>query len=98
MGDGSSYLWCCAFSLSNHPKYGFWGDDITQLLNNDIGNKNEYIINLASNEYYKSILTKKLNNSVLTPSFKEFKNGSYKTIAIYAKKARGLMSRFIIEN
>ena len=78
--------------------YEFWGDDITQLLNNDIGNKNEYIINLASNEYYKSILTKKLNNSVLTPSFKEFKNGSYKTIAIYAKKARGLMSRFIIEN
>jgi cytoplasmic iron level regulating protein YaaA (DUF328/UPF0246 family) len=78
--------------------YEFWGDDITQLLDNDIENKNEHIVNLASNEYFKSITTKKLNNTVITPSFKEFRNGTYKTIAIYAKKARGLMSRFIIEN
>ena len=78
--------------------YEFWGDDITKLLNNDIEDKNDCIVNLASNEYFKSIKTKKLNNRLITPSFKEFKNGSYKTIAIYAKKARGMMSRFIIEN
>ena len=51
-----------------------------------------------NDEYLKTITTKKLNSNVITPTFKEFKNGSYKTIAIYAKKARGLMSRFIIEN
>ena len=78
--------------------YEFWGDDITNLLNNDIEDKNSYVVNLASNEYFKSIKKNKLKNEIITPIFKEFKNGTYKTIAIYAKKARGLMSRFIIDN
>jgi hypothetical protein len=78
--------------------YEFWGDNITNLLNNDIEDENSYVINLASNEYFKSIKKNKLKNEIITPIFKEFKNGTYKTIAIYAKKARGLMSRFIIDN
>ena len=78
--------------------YEFWGDNITNLLNNDIEDENSYVVNLASNEYFKSKKKKKLKNKIITPIFKEFKNGTYKTIAIYAKKARGLMSRFIIDN
>jgi len=78
--------------------YEFWGDNITNLLNNDIEDENSYVVNLASNEYFKSIKKNKLKNEIITPIFKEFKNGTYKTIAIYAKKARGLMSRFIIDN
>ena len=78
--------------------YEFWGNNITNLLNNDIEDENSYVINLASNEYFKSIKKNKLKNEIITPIFKEFKNGTYKTIAIYAKKARGLMSRFIIDN
>ena len=78
--------------------YEFWGDNITNLLNNDIEVKNSYVVNLASNEYFKSIKKNKLKSKIITPIFKEFRNGTYKTIAIYAKKARGLMSRFIIDN
>ena len=78
--------------------YQFWGDNITNLLNEDIVDKDDYVINLASDEYFKSINSKKLKSEVITPIFKEFKNGTYKTIAIYAKKARGFMSRFIVDN
>ena len=78
--------------------YEFWGNKITDLLNKDFESEKDIVINLASEEYYKSINNKNLNNKVITPVFKEYKNGSYKTIAIYAKKARGLMSRFIIDN
>jgi cytoplasmic iron level regulating protein YaaA (DUF328/UPF0246 family) len=55
-------------------------------------------VNLASNEYFKSIDTKKLNGDLLTIGFKDFKNGEYKTIMTYAKFARGLMSRYLIKN
>ena len=78
--------------------YEFWGNKITDLLNKDFESEKDIVINLASEEYYKSINNKDLNNKVITPVFKEYKNGSYKTIAIYAKKARGLMSRYIIDN
>jgi cytoplasmic iron level regulating protein YaaA (DUF328/UPF0246 family) len=78
--------------------YKFWGDKITDLLKDDLKDENEFIINLASEEYFKSINKKGLKNKIVTPVFKEFKNGNYKTIAIYAKKARGLMSRYIIDN
>ena len=78
--------------------YEFWGNKITDLLNKDLESEKDIVINLASEEYYKSINNKNLNNKVITPVFKEYKNGSYKTIAIYAKKARGLMSRYIIDN
>ena len=76
--------------------YKFWGDKITDVLNDDL-DKNDIIVNLASDEYFKSINKDKIKSKIITPVFKEFKNGLYKVIAIYAKKARGLMSRFLIE-
>jgi cytoplasmic iron level regulating protein YaaA (DUF328/UPF0246 family) len=79
--------------------YQFWGDKITSSINNDL-KKYQYnhLINLASNEYFKSINKKKLKAEIITPTFKDLKNGQYKTISFYAKKARGLMTRFIIQN
>jgi cytoplasmic iron level regulating protein YaaA (DUF328/UPF0246 family) len=56
------------------------------------------VVNLASNEYFKSVQPKALNARLITPVFKDFKNGQYKIISFYAKKARGLMSRYIIQN
>ena len=76
--------------------YKFWGDKITDILNSDLDSK-DVVVNLASEEYFKSINKHKINSKIITPVFKEFKNDSYKVIAIYAKKARGLMSRFLIE-
>lgn len=79
--------------------YEFWGDTITDLINQEIKKQEgEYLINLASTEYFKSINTKKLNAKIITPIFKDQKNGVYKIISFYAKKARGLMSRYIIQN
>lgn len=76
--------------------YKFWDLKITDLLNEDA--KGETIINLASNEYFKSIKTKQLKSEVITPVFKDFKNGQYKTIMTFAKNARGVMARYIIQN
>ena len=56
------------------------------------------LINLASNEYFKSVQPKKLNAHIITPVFKDTKNGAQKIISFYAKKARGLMTRYMIEN
>jgi hypothetical protein len=56
------------------------------------------LINLASNEYFKSVKTKQIDGQLITPQFKEYRDGAYKIIGIYAKRARGLMSRYIIEN
>ena len=79
--------------------YEFWGSDITEGLNKQLKKiKSKYLINLASNEYFKSVKPKELNAQIITPAFKEFKNGEYKMIGIYAKKARGLLSRYIIQN
>lgn len=79
--------------------YEFWGSDITQGLNKQLKKiKSNYLINLASNEYFKSVKPKELNAEIITPAFKEFKNGEYKMIGIYAKKARGMLSRYIIQN
>ncbi len=79
--------------------YGFWGNKLTIALNKAIESSGSgYLINLASNEYYKAIKKEQLKVPVITPAFKQHKNGSYQMIAIYAKKARGLMSRFIIKN
>lgn len=79
--------------------YEFWGNSLTENLNKEM-NKHELkvLINLASNEYFKVINRKKLNADILSPVFKDAKNGEYKIIAFFAKKARGLMSKFIIEN
>jgi len=79
--------------------YEFWGSDITQGLNKQLKKiKSDTLINLASNEYFKSVKSKELNATIITPAFKEYKNGEYKMIGIYAKKARGLLSRYIIKN
>ena len=76
--------------------YKFWGDKITDVLNEDIDD-DDIVVNLASDEYFKSINKDKIKSKIITPVFKEFKNDTHKVIAIYAKKARGLMSRFLIE-
>ena len=79
--------------------YEFWGSDITEGLNKQLKKvKSNYLINLASNEYFKSVKPNELNAEIITPAFKEFKNGEYKMIGIYAKKARGMLSRYIIQN
>ena len=79
--------------------YKFWGDIITKTINKDLKANNESVlINLASEEYFKSINTKILKANIITPVFKEDKNGNYKVVSIFAKKARGLMSSFIMKN
>ena len=82
---------------SNKNLYDFWIKKITEKLNNELID-NEPLINLASNEYFKAIDTKVIKSDIYSVNFKQFKNGSYKTIAIFSKKARGMMTRFIINN
>lgn len=79
--------------------YEFWGDIITKQLNQALAQqKDQILVNLASDEYFKSVNTKKLDGQIIKPIFLDDKNGKYKVISFYAKKARGLMSRFIIQN
>lgn len=79
--------------------YHFWGDVITDKLNQALqAQGDDIVINLASDEYFKSVKPKKLQGQLIKPVFLDEKNGKFKVISFYAKKARGLMSRFIIEN
>jgi len=79
--------------------YEFWGSQITELLNKQLSEINsDTLINLASNEYYKSVKAKEIQGNIITPVFKEKKDDGYKVIGIYAKKARGMMSAFILKN
>jgi len=79
--------------------YEFWGEIITQGLNKQLDDlKANYLVNLASNEYFKSVKPELLTAEIITPVFKDYKNGEYKMLGVYAKKARGQLSRFIIEN
>ncbi|KER03257.1 peroxide stress protein YaaA [Photorhabdus temperata] len=79
--------------------YSFWGDLITEKINEALEQQGDNIlVNLASDEYFKSVNTKKLAGKIIKPVFLDEKNGKYKIISFYAKKARGLMSRFIIQN
>lgn len=79
--------------------YQFWGNVITDKLNEAIAEQGDNVlINLASNEYFKAVKPKNLDAQVITPIFKDCKNGQYKVISFYAKKARGMMARYIIEN
>jgi len=79
--------------------YEFWGNEVTHGLNAQLKKiKSNYLINLASNEYFKVIKPKELKGEIVTPAFKELKNGEYKMLGVYAKKARGLLSRYIIKN
>ncbi|MBC3767815.1 peroxide stress protein YaaA [Neptunicella marina] len=79
--------------------YEFWDSQITDMLNQDLAEQgSDVLINLASNEYFKSVKKAKLNANIITPVFKDQKNGQYKVISFFAKKARGMMARFIIQN
>lgn len=80
----------------NKNLYEFWRKKVTMAFNEEL-EENELFVNLASNEYFKAIDTKVLKVPVTNITFKEFKNGEYKNIAIFAKVARGLMTRFIID-
>ncbi|MBT4518519.1 MAG: peroxide stress protein YaaA [Halieaceae bacterium] len=79
--------------------YQFWGSKITHGLNAQLKkNRADLLVNLASMEYFKAIKLGELNADVITPVFKDMKSGKYKIISVYAKKARGQMARFIIDN
>ncbi|MHA3891539.1 peroxide stress protein YaaA [Acinetobacter sp. GXMZU3951] len=82
-----------------HNLYEFWGDQITQLVNQDLAQANsELLVNLASDEYYKAVKESKIQAEIIKPVFLDQKNGKYKVISFYAKKARGLMARYMIQN
>lgn len=76
--------------------YEFWKKTITDALNKELS-KDELFINLASNEYFNAVDTKALKVKVITPEFKDYKDGKLKMISFFAKKARGLMVRYIID-
>jgi cytoplasmic iron level regulating protein YaaA (DUF328/UPF0246 family) len=76
--------------------YQFWGQQLREAIEAEL--EDDILVNLASNEYFKALQAKQLNARIITPIFKDWKNGQYKIISFYAKKARGLMSRYIIEN
>ncbi len=79
--------------------YQFWGNQLNQHLKKELSkHKQPILLNLASNEYFKAINTKSLGLKVVSAQFKDYKNGQFKIISFYAKKARGLMSQFIIKN
>jgi cytoplasmic iron level regulating protein YaaA (DUF328/UPF0246 family) len=79
--------------------YKFWGDQITNYFNQRLtADNSDILINLASNEYFKSVKTKNLNAKIITPEFKDQKDDNYKMISFFAKKARGLMVRFIAQH
>lgn len=79
--------------------YEFWGSVITEQLNQDLKNSgSDCVVNLASNEYFSSVKLEKIEGRVVTPVFKDEKNGVFKIISFYAKKARGMMADFIVRN
>ncbi len=77
--------------------YHFWDDTLVNTLNEELTD-NELLVNLASKEYFKVVSKKNLKVPMITPIFKDFKNGQYKIVMTYAKKARGLMVRYIIDH
>lgn len=79
--------------------YEFWKMRVTDILNNEFEDAEKpVLVNLASEEYFKSIKTKKLNAEIIQTVFMDKKNGKFKVISFFAKKARGLMARYIIKN
>lgn len=86
-------------NISGNDLYRFWRDRLTDYFKKELDMQNtKVLINLASKEYSSAIDMDRINADVITPVFMDYKRGSYKVITIYAKRARGLMSRFIIEN
>ncbi|MDB4591426.1 peroxide stress protein YaaA [Flavobacteriaceae bacterium] len=82
---------------SSNNLYEFWGSSITDYLNQEMA-KEELLVNLASKEYFKAVQSKKLKATLVTPIFKDYKNGKLKIISFFAKKARGQMARYILDN
>ena len=77
--------------------YEFWGDDIATTLDKQLGKSGgRVLVNLASNEYFKAVKAKQLDAEIITPVFRDLKNGQYKMISFFAKKARGVMARYIV--
>ena len=81
---------------SNNNLYSFWKNKVTNQLKSEL-EEGELILNLASKEYFSVIDTSLLSNTIISPEFKDFKNGKLKIISFYAKKARGLMARYLID-
>ncbi|MCB1638496.1 MAG: peroxide stress protein YaaA, partial [Thiothrix sp.] len=78
--------------------YAFWGERITAQLNQDLAvSGNNLVVNLASAEYFKSVKPKALQGQLVTPAFRDWSKDRYKMISFFAKKARGLMTRYLIE-
>ena len=78
--------------------YDFWGERISGWLNEALAAQgDEVLLNLASNEYFSAVKRKALNARIIDTEFKDLKNGQYKIISFYAKKARGLMARYVIK-
>ena len=77
--------------------YKFWGNKINEYLKDDL-NENTILVNLASNEYYKSINSKNINNKIITPVFLDEKKGKFKVVSFFAKRARGSMVEYITKN
>jgi hypothetical protein len=87
---GSALVNACGKNL-----YAFWGNKITEMLNETIQHqKIKFLVNLASEEYFKAVRPALLNVPVITPIFQDYKNGEYKIISFFAKRARGLMARY----
>lgn len=79
--------------------YEFWGEKVTEVINARMADSDDNVlINLASNEYFKAVKKKALKADVITPRFEDEKNGQYKVISFYAKKARGLMVKYAADN
>ena len=79
--------------------YAYWGSSITQSLESQLAaTKSRYLLNLASNEYFRSVDPQGLSCQLISPAFKEYKNGQYKIISFFAKKARGTMAAWAIRN
>lgn len=79
--------------------YAFWGDSLTEQLNGLLAkDKSHTLLNLASNEYFKAVKKKNIDAEIVSPAFKDYKNGDYKIISFFAKQARGMMARWVIEN
>lgn len=89
-----------ALEVDGHKNlYGYWGTDITELINKDLKHQgDDLLVNLASVEYFKSVNRRALKARIIDVEFTDYKNGKYKIISFFAKKARGLMARYIIEN
>ena len=78
--------------------YEFWGDDLAAAIDAQLGKSgSRVLVNLASNEYFRSLKARSLNADIVTPVFKDLKNGKYRVISFFAKKARGQMARYIID-